>query len=102
MPSLVLARPMWPATLRALRGLTRLALASLVLAVGLGGIAADLPARPSTVELPAVATRPAAAPDRVANPAPAWHERAATAIAPSARSERAGTTPPRAAPCRAR
>ncbi|WP_431728431.1 hypothetical protein [Verrucosispora sp. TAA-831] len=46
MSSVALARPLWPATLRTLRELTRLALAALVLAVGLG-TAADLPLRPA-------------------------------------------------------
>ncbi|GIJ23527.1 hypothetical protein [Micromonospora lutea] len=50
MPSPAFARPLWPATLRALRELTRLALASLVLAVGLGAaVAADPPARSAAV-----------------------------------------------------
>ncbi|WBB94021.1 hypothetical protein [Verrucosispora sp. WMMC514] len=53
MPSPAFARPLWPATLRALRELTRLALASLVLAVGLGGaVAADPPARSTAVSPP--------------------------------------------------
>ncbi|MGW0503148.1 hypothetical protein [Micromonospora sp. NPDC003241] len=47
MSSVALARPLWPATLRTLRELTRLALAALVLAVGLGTAAANLPARPA-------------------------------------------------------
>ncbi|WP_432049493.1 hypothetical protein [Verrucosispora sp. NA02020] len=47
MSSAVLARPLWPATLRTLRELTRLALAALVVAVGLGTAVADLPLRPT-------------------------------------------------------
>lgn len=45
---------MWPATLRALRELTRLALAALVLVVGLGGaVATGLPGQPTALDLPA-------------------------------------------------
>ncbi|MGC5050993.1 hypothetical protein ACLQ2S_06040 [Micromonospora sp. DT48] len=65
MPSPAIARPLWPATLRALRELTRLALASLVLAVGLGAaVAADPAAPPATVPPPnaAVAVVPPAGP----------------------------------------
>lgn len=79
---------MWPATLRALRGLTRLALAALVLAVGVGGIAAELPARPGTTDLPAVAVRATAEPVRVGDQIPAWHEQATTADSSSAGIER--------------
>ncbi|PZG22027.1 hypothetical protein C1I95_06125 [Micromonospora craterilacus] len=99
MPSVAFARPMWPATLRALRELTRLALATLVLAVGLGGAAASGPpdrpaadlgtrpvaaepaARPFAAELPArpiadnLATRPLAA------ELPAWQVAATRPVA---------------------
>ncbi|WP_216592719.1 hypothetical protein [Verrucosispora sioxanthis] len=76
MPSPAFARPLWPATLCALRELTRLALASLVLAVGLGGaVAADPPTRSTAVSPPsatvtlgapptAVAVRPTVGPER--------------------------------------
>ncbi|MFF5213680.1 hypothetical protein [Micromonospora sp. NPDC000442] len=54
MPSPAFARPLWPAMLCALRELTRLALATLVLAVGLGGaVAADPSARSTAVPLSA-------------------------------------------------
>ncbi|QOC93970.1 hypothetical protein [Micromonospora craniellae] len=71
MSSVALARPLWPATLRTLRELTRLALAALVLAVGLGAAAADLPLRPAGDQ----PTRVAAVDHRawsVAADLPAW------------------------------
>ncbi|MBQ1049522.1 hypothetical protein KBX50_13740 [Micromonospora sp. C51] len=53
MSSPAFARPLWPAMLCALRELTRLALATLVLAVGVGGaVAADPSARPTAVPPP--------------------------------------------------
>ncbi|MBQ1025265.1 hypothetical protein [Micromonospora sp. C95] len=53
MSSPAFARPLWPATLCALRELTRLALASLVLAVGLGGgVTTDPPVRSTAVPPP--------------------------------------------------
>ncbi|GIJ29408.1 hypothetical protein Vqi01_45700 [Micromonospora qiuiae] len=71
MSSLAFARPMWPATLRAFRELTRLALATLVLAVALGATAAteaipgiDLPAGPAAAT---VALRPAVEPAQSAD-----------------------------------
>ncbi|MEV4479601.1 hypothetical protein [Micromonospora coxensis] len=60
-------RPVWTATLRALRDFTRLAVTALVLAVGLGAVAAGpAVAAPGatgvtisrTAELPAAASRP--------------------------------------------
>ncbi|MEV6811918.1 hypothetical protein [Micromonospora sp. NPDC051296] len=64
MPSVAFARPMWPATLRALRELTRLALATLALAAGLGGAAASgLPDRPAAdLGSRPIAAEPAARP----------------------------------------
>ncbi|MCZ7421285.1 hypothetical protein O7605_17410 [Verrucosispora sp. WMMA2121] len=92
MPSPAFARPLWPATLRALRELTRLALASLVLAVGLGGaVAADPPARSTAVSPPTAtvalgspstavpAVRPAVEPARAVDAGPDWRAPAATA-----------------------
>ncbi|MEG3633203.1 hypothetical protein [Micromonospora palythoicola] len=91
MPSPAFARPLWPATLRALRELTRLALASLVLAVGLGGaVAADPPARATAVSPPTAtvalgspstampAIRPTVEPVRAAD-AGQWREPATSA-----------------------
>ncbi|WBB47885.1 hypothetical protein O3597_22610 [Verrucosispora sp. WMMA2044] len=67
MPSPAFARPLWPATLCALRELTRLALASLVLAVGLGGaVAADPPGRSTAVSPPSATVTLGAPPTAVA------------------------------------
>ncbi len=112
MPSVALARPMWPATLRALRELTRLALATLVLAVGLGGAAAtdqpgrstatDLPARPVAATVaaqPAVEpVRPAVKPVRAAADLPARPAQVVASTAPPARPEHADTAPAAAVP----
>ncbi|MFV2103914.1 hypothetical protein [Micromonospora sp. LOL_024] len=92
MPSLAFARPMWPATLRAMRELTRLALAALVLAVGVGGIAAELPTRPTAADLPTVATR-VAEPGWMGDQFPAWHEQATITVAPPAGIGRVDAAP---------
>ncbi|WP_433531090.1 hypothetical protein ACQPYA_02920 [Micromonospora sp. CA-263727] len=120
MPAVAFARPMWPATLRALRELTRLALATLVLAVGLGapsGLpdrpATDLAARsaasqpdtrPAAIDLPArpiaatVALRPADGALRVADAHPV---RQVPAFAPTAPPTQPGHTDIASAPAAA-
>ncbi|GGM33776.1 hypothetical protein GCM10011608_17830 [Micromonospora sonchi] len=93
MSSFAFARPMWPATLRALRELTRLALATLVLAVAFGTTAATGPT--PGIELPAapvaatVVARPFVEPIRATDTTPTAPHRL---VAP-ARSEHAGTRP---------
>lgn len=91
MPSLAFARPMWPATLCALRELTRLALASLVLAVGLGAtVAADPPERsvagpPPTMTVavdPPLTAAVTVEPAHTAEVAPTWREPVTTASTP--------------------
>ncbi|MEV2236761.1 hypothetical protein [Micromonospora sp. NPDC049891] len=102
MPSLAFARPMWPATLCALRELTRLALASLVLAVGLGGaVAADPPARSAAVPPPSavvavsppsatvVTVRPAVEPGQADDAGRDWREPTSTAPIRPERAEAA-------------
>ncbi|MGW4497951.1 hypothetical protein ACWENR_04930 [Micromonospora sp. NPDC004336] len=69
MPSTASTDPFWSVTLRSLRELTRLAVAALVLAVGLGGVtAAPAPAAPTLGPVAAstrvAASTPVAAVDR--------------------------------------
>ncbi|MEU7998721.1 hypothetical protein AB0B83_25795 [Micromonospora sp. NPDC049060] len=62
MPSVASVDPFWSVTLRSLRELTRLAVAALVLAVGLGGAtAASAPAPFAAVTAPVPAAVPAGA-----------------------------------------
>ncbi|GAB3852158.1 hypothetical protein GCM10029963_41200 [Micromonospora andamanensis] len=104
MPSPAFARPLWPATLRALRELTRFALASLVLAVGLGGaMAVDPPAGSATVspvsatvaiDAPAstlVAVRPVVEPGQAVDDGPGQRESASTVPSRTVRAEAAST-----------
>ncbi|RIV37052.1 hypothetical protein [Micromonospora radicis] len=100
MPSLAFARPLWPATLCALRDLTRLALAALVLAVGLGGVAATgQPARPDVTALPArpvanlVTARPVDS-VRTAEQSPTQPARALAPTPEPDRAERLAAVPP--------
>ncbi|WP_326564486.1 hypothetical protein [Micromonospora peucetia] len=82
MPSVASVDPFWSVTLRSLRELTRLAVAALVLAVGLGGAAAA----PSAAAGPAAVTAgPVATTARVAQPLPGREpmaEQASDAAAP--------------------
>ncbi|MEU4642009.1 hypothetical protein [Micromonospora sp. NPDC023814] len=68
MPSVASTDPFWSATLRLLRELTRLAVAALVLAVGLGGVT-TAPA-PSVPTLGPAASAPVAANAPVDRPLP--------------------------------
>jgi hypothetical protein len=68
-PSVASTDPFWSATLRSLRELTRLAVAALVLAVGLGGVtAASAPSVPTLG--PVAASTPVAAIAPVDRPLP--------------------------------
>ncbi|MEU5945251.1 hypothetical protein ABZ793_06775 [Micromonospora sp. NPDC047465] len=69
MPFVAPADPFWSVTLRSLRELTRLAVAALVLAVGLGGVTAA-PAPPAPALGPAAAGAPAAVGVPVEQPLP--------------------------------
>ncbi|WBB56232.1 hypothetical protein [Verrucosispora sp. WMMD573] len=97
MPSPAFARPLWPAMLCALRELTRMALATLVLAVGIGGaVTADPPARPTAVPPPSATVfvgspstamstvRPAVEPAHAVEDAQDWRVSANSAPLPSA------------------
>ncbi|MFG3703476.1 hypothetical protein ACGF7U_01890 [Micromonospora sp. NPDC047670] len=114
MPSAASTDPFWSVTLRSLRELTRLAVAALVLAVGLGGVtAAPAPATPTLG--PVVASTPVAASapvdrllphrepaaERVADAAaPPTVRRAETPVAPTARPDVPARDPGRGVPTR--
>lgn len=111
MPSAASTDPFWSVTLRSLRELTRLAVAALVLAVGLGGVtAAPAPAAPTLG--PAVASTPVAPVDRplprrepaaervVDAAAPPTVRRAETPVASTARLDVPARDPGRGVPTR--
>ncbi|MEU4772555.1 hypothetical protein [Micromonospora sp. NPDC023644] len=95
MPSVASVDPFWSVTLRSLRELTRLAVAALVLAVGLGGATAAPAPTPSAAGPAAVtAALPAVASARVAQPLPRREpvaEQASDSAAPPA-ARRADTS----------
>ncbi|MER7330524.1 MULTISPECIES: hypothetical protein [unclassified Micromonospora] len=74
MPSVASTDPFWSATLRSLRELTRLAVAALVLAVGLGGVTAapalSVPTLGPAASAPVAANAPVAAIAPVDRPLP--------------------------------
>ncbi|MER7416633.1 hypothetical protein ABT346_07570 [Micromonospora peucetia] len=93
MPSVASVDPFWSVTLRSLRELTRLAVAALVLAVGLGGAAAA-PTPPAAFGPAAVTVGPVATTARLAQPLPGREptaEQANDAAAPQ-RVRRADTS----------
>ncbi|MEU4780875.1 hypothetical protein [Micromonospora sp. NPDC023633] len=116
MPSVASVDPFWSVTLRSLRELTRLAVAALVLAVGLGGATAAPAPMPSAAGPAAVtASLPAVASARVAQPlprrepvaeqvsgsaAPPAARRADTSAVPVARPDGPARDPGRGVPAR--
>ncbi|MGC5016999.1 hypothetical protein [Micromonospora sp. DT47] len=104
MPTVATTRPIWAATLRVMRDLTRLAVTTLVLGAAVAGTtgpsaAASAPVRPSVVasrvaELPATA-RPTDAPAADTSPRPLPARRAAASAHPAPLAPAATTDPVR-------